>query len=334
MKKIIFAIFGSVLFLISCEENFSPKADFEETYVASCVIGLLDGENKFIATLNLAKTYDVEGILPELNNVDPTVTEANVKLSFPHIASYNLESDTAIYYHPGIPDSILWANYNLYGNPFVTYSANEIPIRYSPLQLDIDLPNGDKVSATTQFPRGVFLDLNYDFPHGVSTNVNTFKYGRFWEISWDAEEKHMYYCMLELSYQIESETNIINKTIEVPIEFVNGKSVYPKFNYPGKVRYSFEAINKTMKDLASEVSDPNSIIIKSLTLNITELNEDLSNYYSSINGFLDEYSVRLDDQVYSNINGGIGILGAYKNTTVKKFVDKSYVESFGYRTNN
>jgi hypothetical protein len=49
------------------------------------------------------------------------------------------------------------------------------------------------------------------------------------------------------------------------------------------------------------------------------MNSDLAAYYSSLNGFLDEYSVRLDEQVYSNINGGIGIFGAYKATvTIRK----------------
>ena len=334
MRTMVVLIMCCVFLLSSCEENFSPKTEFEEAYIASCIIGLEDGNNKFVASLNLASTYDAKGIIPYINNIDPTITEANAILSFPHIASYKLENDTSIFHHPGIPDSIIWADYNRYGNPFVTFSAIEIPIRFSPLNLDVEFPNGDKLTASTEFPRGVFLEMNYDFPHGVTADVNTFKYGNYWEIKWDAEENHMYYITLKLNYQLEAQPDNIYKSIEIPLEFVNNKPVYPKFNYPGNVRYSFESINQVMASLGNETVDSNSIIVNNFILNIIEMNEDLSSYYSSINGFLDEYSVRLDEQIYTNVKGGIGIFGAYKNTEIKKLVDRNYAESFGYKVQN
>jgi hypothetical protein len=50
-----------------------------------------------------------------------------------------------------------------------------------------------------------------------------------------------------------------------------------------------------------------------------------------VNGYLDRYSVRTDERVYSNINGGIGIFGSRMDSDYSYPMDRKYVESFGYR---
>ncbi len=331
MRKADIIIIAAFILVIGCEENFSPKEEFEKQYIANCIIGIGGDQSKFGATVHLANTYDLTGLNPELNQVDPTITEADVQLSFPHINEHTLMPDTSIFYHPFIPDSIIWADYNRYGNPFISFTASGILVRHSPLQLDVELTNGKKLSASTELPRGVFLDYNYDYPHGFTTRVNTWKYGDYWEITWDAVEGSMYYVTLTLNYFIETDSANNYRSVELPIDIKDGKEVFPKFNYPGKVRYSFNAVTKKFESISEGIEDKSKIYIVDMRLTVTELNKDLSSYYSSLNGFFDEYSVRLDEQIYSNINGGIGIFGAYKNTSVKHFVDGIFVDSFGYR---
>jgi hypothetical protein len=334
MKRIIKLCFITMLALVSCEENFSPKQDFKEQYIANLVIGIGSESSKFAAQLHLASSYDVEGILPDENDKDPSIVSAEAKLFFNEDTKYQLKQDSSIIYHPQIPDSILWAQYNRYGNPFVTFNINEVPIRYSPIQLEIKLDNGKSLNSSTQFPRGVFLEYNYDYPHGFTTNVNTFKFGEYWEVKWDADDNNMYYTNLVLNYHIENESGNFYDKIEIPIEIIDKKQILPGFNYPGKVRYSFKAIEAILSKLSEDITEANNIILDNFTLQVVELNEDLSRYYSSISGFLDKYSVRLDEQIYSNINGGIGIFGAYKVTEVKHFIDRNFASSFGFKTNH
>jgi hypothetical protein len=250
MKRSVLAIIVICFIIVSCEENFSPKEEFNEQYIASCIVGLADGQGSFNARVHLSKSYDVDGILAELNEVDPTVADANVKLSFPNVVDYTLRNDTSIYYHPFIPDSILWADYNRYGNPFITYAEYDIPIRYSTMLLEVELTNGKKLSASTQIPRGVFIDFNYDYPHGFTTDVPTFKYGSYWEIIFDAKEFNMYFTSLMLSYKVEAAGETIHKSVEIPISYANGEPVYPKLNYPGNVQYSFEAVTKFFEEFS------------------------------------------------------------------------------------
>ena len=63
----------------------------------------------------------------------------------------------------------------------------------------------------------------------------------------------------------------------------------------------------------------------------TEYDAPLSNYYSSVNGFLDNFSLRLDEQVFSNITGGFGVFGTYFTSLYQVEMDSRYVTSYGYR---
>ena len=73
------------------------------------------------------------------------------------------------------------------------------------------------------------------------------------------------------------------------------------------------------------------ITVTRIVFGLTEFDFPLSRYYASVNGSLDRYSVRTDESVYSNIDGGIGIFGSTMSSEYSFPVDKKYVESFGYK---
>ena len=338
MKRIYSAIFGALLIIsLSCEENFSPKQEFEEQYIVSCVIGIGSESSSFSPSLYLTKSYDVDGLNPENGKTDPTVSGALGIISYKYGNSYSLYENSTIVYHPTIPDSVIYVHYNRYNNPYIIYSGGNIPVKYQTLQLNITLPNGKKLSSETELPRGIFLEYSYNFPHGITSKIDQWKYGNSWDITWTTEENQIYYSELKLYYYIENGSTKTYKSVEVPLQFVkNGnitEAVYPKFNNPGKLEYKYDALTTVLQNISKDVTDKNSIVIQNLKINITELDKELSAYYSSLNGFMDNYSVRLDEQVYSNINGGMGIFGSYRTTSVTHLVDKTFATSFGYRTN-
>jgi hypothetical protein len=115
---------------------------------------------------------------------------------------------------------------------------------------------------------------------------------------------------------------------------VNGelKPVFPGVTRDKILIYDYAAINKVMLDISAGDYDKYSYVIQDAWLEIVVTDKNLANYYGSTEGFLDDYSVRLDEVTYSNIEGGLGVFGAYKVTSRKLNVEENYVQSFGYRS--
>ena len=67
-----------------------------------------------------------------------------------------------------------------------------------------------------------------------------------------------------------------------------------------------------------------------MKINVLEFDAPLSNYYSSIHGYLDHFSIRIDEDVYTNIKGGIGVFGATRNTVLPLNFREDYLSIFGY----
>lgn len=332
MKRLVLILL--VVFIVSCEENFSPKIEIENKYVVSCVFGTSGIYSEMDMTVYITRTYDVEGTNPDANNTDPTVSDANVKVSYSSNETFTLLEDTLAIYDTVKTDSLIWAHFNRYGNPTIMYSNPKIPIRTSPIMLHIEMPDGTILTSETKLPKGVFFEYSYNFPHGVTSQIDQWRHGDYWGIYWEAVENQLYFTQLDLSYTIKIDGQETYKTIQVPMNYArkNNKPVpvYPGHKKVGNFEYKFSALDKTLRDLSIGVDDKSNIRIYGLTLNVVQFGNELSQYYTSINGFLDEYSVRLDEQVYSNIDNGLGIFGAYKSTNVFHEVDVGYIHSFGY----
>ncbi|MFC2083937.1 hypothetical protein ACFLS9_02670 [Bacteroidota bacterium] len=329
-------IFITTIGLISCEDSFSPKVIEEENYVVSCIIGIADTHENFRPTAYLTKIYDVAGIDPTENELDPTISGAIITLGYSHGETHFLDEDTLIYYDPLNPDSILWVSENLYGNPFILYKANEIRIQNQEMSLEINLMAGKKLTANTKFPRGVFFNYSYDFPHGVTPEINQWKHGDYWGIYWDTLEEELYFVTLILSYSIEDDSTTKYHEVEMPLQYIkrkgNQEPVYPKYQSTGKLEYKFNAIDKTLSLISDGDTKKSKYKIWGLEIRAVVYSKELAKYYSSTNGYLDPYSVRLDEKVYSNINGGLGIFGTYKSTSIPHEIDEDYIHSFGYKS--
>ena len=273
------------------------------------------------------------GLNPDLNEKDPTVSGAAVTLSYNNSISYDLIEDTSIVYHPEYPDSIIYIRYNKYNNPYIFYTdSTSIPARSEVMRLDVDLPNGRSLSAETQFPRGVFFEYSYEFASGFTAQIERWKTGYYWKIFWEPHDDQLYFSSLNLSYSIETDSTLQYRSKEVPLEYTGESPVFPGYKKIGELNYHFDSVDKFFKSLSDEAGEDGSIIINDLTLNVVQFDRELARYYSSTNGYLDEHSVRLDQQIYSNIEGGIGIFGTYKSNRIAIGVDQRYTRSLGYKT--
>jgi hypothetical protein len=84
--------------------------------------------------------------------------------------------------------------------------------------------------------------------------------------------------------------------------------------------------------IGAGVTDKSTIRTQAIVLTIIECDLSLSRYYSSVNGYMDQFSVRLDERTYSNIRGGDGIVGSATTTSFTYPVNARYAAHFGYKT--
>jgi hypothetical protein len=332
-KSLIYLLLAGPVILASCEENFSPKTELQDEYAVHCIIGITATWPQFTPTVYISSLYDVPGLNPDLNDKDPVISGAKVTLSYNHSASYDLIEDTSIVYHPEYPDSIIYIRYNKYNNPYIYYTdSTEIPARSEVLRLDVELPDGTRLDAETQFPRGIFFEYSYEFPGGFNGLLERWKTGYYWTIFWEPHDDQLYFSSLDLSYIIERDSTLQYRSGEVPLEYVNDTPVYPGYKKIGELNYHFDSVDRFFRSLSEEAGEDGNIVITDLFLNVVQFDRELARYYSSTNGYLDEHSVRLDQMIYSNINGGVGIFGTYKTNRIAVGVDPRYTRSLGYKT--
>jgi hypothetical protein len=85
-----------------------------------------------------------------------------------------------------------------------------------------------------------------------------------------------------------------------------------------------------MKEISGDDPNKDHYIILTAIIDLLVFDRNLSGYYSSVASISDEFSIRLDEIDFSNIDGGFGVFGSYYKQSFVLFFDKLYVESFGY----
>ncbi len=320
IKKFYFLI----LFLInlSCQEDFNPKTDFKEQYVLNCYIDL--DYDKYMSTqvyATVSKLYNVDGFDPSQNKIDPTVAGAEIYLNYRDVL-YKLQQDTnktettkygtnQIYYTTTLRN--IYANYN------ISVSAK--------------MPDGTMLSAQTQLLEGLQIGYSYNFRRYFTTKINRFYAGEAFAITWDNLSDRLYIPQLLIRWGKIGDKFSYFK--EVPCTFVNKNGhfepVYPTYTTGNSVSFDYAAIDSAMAQISEGDSIKYKYAVVYIRFQMLEMDAPLSKYYESLNGVLDSYSISLDESVYSNIKGGLGIFGSKRTITNDWWLDSTYVRSFGYQ---
>lgn len=340
--KIKFAYISLLITLsllnIACEEDFNPKTAIRnDLYIVNCTISTSSVPfSSPTVKLLISRPYDVNGYVAQkldstsmcINGAEVTLTYANNDYALVDSIQRRekLKDGTYRYYYEKL---------HYYYSPKMLVSKSEYG--RDKCQIVVKMPDGHILSSETTTPLVLQIESNRAFNHGITTNVNSFYWGTSLTFSWgeDIFPDHLFFSKFSINA-----TNL--KTgksfdVEIPVKYVskNGQSipVYPNANNGPSVSYEYSAIDFAMKSFASFASDPSDISINGATLKVSDYDRNLAAYYSSTNGYLDSYSIRLDENTYSNIIGGLGIFGSYKVNTRTFPVDRDYIHSFGYKTN-
>ena len=312
---------------LGCDESFSPKEEFHTQYVLQCFVEATGVQGYPVTvTALLANTYDVDGVNPATNTSDPAIAGAEVTIAInqrPYylVGALRANPDTTRYH------TKQW----IYTNTIPSIPPQAV------VSLTAKLPNGKTLSAQTTVPTFRNLVSNYEFPTGLTSFFNRRPGEPTWVIDWDDGndvEVHLFVPRMTIAYTRGTGAGLIAGTVEVPSQYIStpgGKiPVYPSPSTQEHCSFEFYALDSAMAQISAGDTNKSSYSVYKSTLQVIEYDLPLSKYFSSINGSLDQFSIRTDESVYSNVGGGIGILGSYRIHWVDYILDQRYVRHFGY----
>lgn len=315
MKKYgILLVALAALLNLACDDEFAPKIPFEEKYF---VYTALKGDSTK-QILVVARSYDVTNFDPKSNTSAPEIPGCLVEVVQDGI-TYRFR-DTLI----DRPDT------SRYGPKMAAYvSTGLIPGAEKPLEAKIILPNGKLLTSSTTVPPQLYIEKSV-FAIGYDRNST---YNGGYTLQWRTPDLFLYVPKVEIFYMRDDKPGVFK--IEVPMEYriVNKKLevVYPAVSTNRFVSFDYNAIDSVMNKISEGYDFKGMFRVLRAEIRLLVYDTNFAKYYSSVNGYLDQYSVRLDENVFTNINGGLGVFGSYMMTKEILLFDLDYVASFGYR---
>jgi len=307
--KVKFIILLVVMIFTSCENNFDPNAEYKESFAVNA---LLRGDGNF-QTVTIVKSINPSEFQTG-NNETRFIENANVK-----VISGN---QTYLY-----KDSLIFDSSN---NPVHFYYNKDIEVNENEnFSLEVELPNGEKLTAATYVPRF------FTFEGGASNSVidPTVNFGI--TVQWRISAQDLFFHpQLYVNYSVIENGVEQFKILEIPNSYIirDGK-MEGKFSEPSSLK-SFSVDYNTfaiaMESLRELTSVPSNIKIYNAELVLKVYDENLTKYYSSTNVVANAFSSRVYGSDYSNINGGLGIFASYMVHSYRMLISTDYIKSFGY----
>jgi hypothetical protein len=311
MKKILIAIW--IVLAVSCSESFDPYGDLKERYVLNCIIR---GDTTF-QTATLSRTYMVSNNDPYSSNIDPALKNAIIRIW--NGDSVIIMRDTVVAREP---ESKYKYPYRLYyTNKFVLNTEKE-------LEIEARLENGIKLKSYTLPPPPVqfsYIDKNIPYKNKESAYF-----------LWNTGIVNQSY-VTRLSIYYLKKVNGIDKFMmrEIPLRYEKfGNSlvpIFPKVTNNNFLSVGMDAITETMRLISEGDDNKGNYEIMAAFLEVIVLDKNLSAYFNATARNLDNFSVKLDETDFSNIENGFGLFGIYlRNSYLVPFTPQ-YIKSFGYK---
>lgn len=307
------------ILLFGCEEPFDPKGAFEETLV---VYSLLTNKAD-TQYVRLYSTYDTGGYDPLENSSDTPVRNAGVRMSEgQHTYFFRetmLERQDKSRYTSDIP---AYAAFPFRAEPGKTYS------------LSIDAQSNRRATATVTVPS-----------HGTIDVENKALASDPWRAGEDltlriqlSNAAKGFLLRMYLEYDVfvpgtgwEARANELPTVFSKEDSLATYDGTYPSlmrrtsplinFNVPlGSNSYEYVHFPignyRTLIKLVRNAYHTDNLRFKHLSIRLVQVDQMFYNYYNIANGFGDQASIRVDQPDVSNIQGGIGLFGAFTETTL------------------
>jgi hypothetical protein len=311
------------LLLAGCDETIAPKEEFQEQYVLYAFVQ--GGDNHVPMTMNvlIARTYDVQGFDPSTNTTDPAIDGAVV------VIRTITSADTLKECFRVTKDSLRYGSVQRY------YSGTiRTPLPGDAVSLSARLTNGKVLTSQTIIPYPQLLLPSYEFPRESITRAHIPDYVHRWTVNWLGDVSslgHLFFPRLKILYSRRTGTVEVSDSAFVPMTFVNGKAIYPASTFETSCSFDFAAIDTALAHISAGDPQKMNYHVHGALFELLEYDDHLTKYYSSINGAIDPFSIRITSPIYSNIAGGIGMFGSSLNNTRSYTLDSASFAPSGYR---
>jgi hypothetical protein len=291
------------LFLLSCDQSFNPKDDQRKELVIFSVLS----NDRDLQFVRVASYYDVSGFDPSENKTDASLRGARVTiasltgvLAFRDTVFPRLDTDryalpinafvaTAFRAEPGKRYDLLvacegrgtaTASVTLPDRPIISIYPGELALQ----------------SPSSYNPRSRF---------SLRTTLSPFAKGSL--------------CQLFIDYQVFQDSIWKDGRVEVPYEIIADTlgvwaASYPKltrvFGNATSVSFKYWTYTRMLYKIYEQF-EGKKVVITRAVLRVLQCEQSYYDYFNTVNGFKDGLSIRVDQPEYTNINGGVGLFGAY-----------------------
>ena len=208
-----------------------------------------------------------------------------------------------------------------------------------PISVEATMPDGQVLKANaTAFSLNrlyVYVNSNEITPPVGSASDKEYSFG--WGDLFTRTQNSDVYFSPELVILYSYTENGITEEREKKVAWyyvsgTNGEyAVFPPTTIKtNSISFFYNNINKALLELSEGDPNKDRYKIKGALFRLLVMDKNLAAYYSSQKTFLDEFSVRINQPNYSNIENGLGVFGLYAIEKIKMNFQIGYLSSIGY----
>ncbi len=307
-------------FLLSgCNDNFDPRAPFQEQMVIFSVLST-DRTAQFV---RVQRNYMPAEFNPLSHTANDFLSDAIVTIR---------ESNKVF----RLRDTLLTrADTSRYKFAIKTFYAEPLtPLRGRTYQVIIQSPSQGQINATTTVPEKAVITIVPTVLQIVDRPERFIQDARIVFIVQLSRFTKGYIARLHVYYDVLKDNEWIEERAEIPIASADSSSFsldlaqYPRMTpAPGTPQIGLVYLNGYYKAVLNGLNSKyksTRLIFKWATLVILQSDQNLFKYYSGAHGAEDPYSIRLDEPIFSTVEGGLGTVGAYSLDSLVNILPENF----------
>lgn len=296
--------------VVACETSFNPKGEYTEQLIVYSILSTRSD----IQFVRVYTTYNPSGFDPYEHTSDTPIRDAQIEISTGS-TKYQFRDTTIERYDT-----------SRYGANLPAYVASPFVVgRGKSYTLTVKVPSRRTVTSTVGVPDPAFISVSNPF---VLKDPAKFDEDIFVNMRISAITRGFIMRLL-LDYKYRSNGKWISGRAEVPSAVQTSDGNASGFVYPRLTRRSSAAVGEgtetvsfsnfayrsLLQDLLSEHTGTELKITGAVFI-LTQVENNLYNYFNIVNGFQDEFSIRTDQPDFSGFKGALGVFGAMADDSV------------------
>ncbi|MEE9430144.1 MAG: DUF4249 family protein, partial [Melioribacteraceae bacterium] len=287
IKKILYLVF-LIFSIFGCDDEVTFQAEYEEKEILYCVLNA-DSSNQYaLLKTNFENKNSQQNHY--IKNAKITLKQNKVTSELRDTSALNNNTETDFY-----------------------YSKNFKPPLGSEIEITAELPNGKVLSAFLTVPNFSLFVFQQSLLTIPSSQDPTRLY-----IGWtlrNGNDNLAFLTRLIINYRINKNNIETEHSYTIPIEYIikndNTLPVHPQIGRSSFQVYSQQVIDRAFREISIGDTNKSAYTIVNANLEIFVLEENLTNYSASVEAFKNSYSVKVYEPQISNIEGGLGVFGAF-----------------------